>query len=98
MFAVGRSMKAVTLSISNMQVVVRLTMMKGVIEYRCYYTVSCVVKTSLNLCSVAVACVIRVLWSSVASCENSWLYYFRYMANRVYLHSTLKSVVQNARE
>lgn len=44
MFGVGRSMKVITLSISNMQVVVRLTMMKGVIEYRCYYTVSCVVK------------------------------------------------------
>ena len=61
MFRVRRSMKAVTLSMSNMQVVVRLTMMKGVIEYRYYYAVSCVVKTSLSLCSVAVACVIRVL-------------------------------------
>lgn len=80
MFGVGRSMKVITLSISNMQVVVRLTMMKGVIEYRCYYTVSCVVKTSLSLCSVAVACVIRVLWSSVASCGNiifaKWLIEF----------------------
>ena len=58
------------------------TMMKGVIEYRCYYTVSCVVKTSLSLCSVAVACVIRVLWSSVASCGNiifaTWLIEFIY--------------------
>lgn len=42
---VGCFMKVVTLSISNMQVVVRLTMMKGVIEYRYYNVVSCVMKS-----------------------------------------------------
>ena len=38
-------MNVVTLSISNMQVVVHLTTIKGVIEYRYYNVVSCVMKS-----------------------------------------------------
>ena len=44
-FGVGDSMDVVTLSISNMQVVVHLTTIKGVIEYRYYNVVSCVMKS-----------------------------------------------------